>query len=65
MDSAELRAIVEQGPCVVMVAKADMLALLDRASAADSLAAENIRLRAELVATDEPQDGAGLGERGS
>ncbi len=25
----EYRALVEQGPCVVMVARADMLALLD------------------------------------
>jgi hypothetical protein len=61
----ELRAIIEQGPCVVMVAKDDMLALLTRARTADTLAAENVRLRAQIAATEEPEDGAGLAERGA
>ncbi|MCA3380189.1 MAG: hypothetical protein ING08_08090 [Roseomonas sp.] len=39
MNDAEYRALVEAGPAVVMVAKADMLALLDRLAEAEKMVA--------------------------
>jgi hypothetical protein len=39
MKTVECRALVEGGPAVVMVAKADMLKLMDRLKAAEKMVA--------------------------
>ena len=61
MTDEELRALLTAGPKVVLAASADVLALLDRAEAADRLRAAIVRwYRAHTEGTDDEEAAASV-----